>query len=72
MTSLTRHMVLKTASLATTSLATPFVCEVHAAGKLSIGFGDQAKMIVHCTQGGKPRNRSVDWAMFEIGGFTRM
>ncbi len=41
MTSLTRRMALKTAAPATTSLAMRFVCEVHAAGKLSIGFSDR-------------------------------
>jgi len=41
MTSVTRRMALKTVALATTSLAMPFVCEVHAAGHLSRGFSDR-------------------------------
>jgi ABC-type glycerol-3-phosphate transport system substrate-binding protein len=40
MPSLTRRTMLKTAALATTGLAAPFVCGVHAAGKLSMGFWD--------------------------------
>src|ERR1700752_1504170 len=40
MTSLTRRAVLRTAALATTSLAMPFVRGAHAAGKLSLGFWD--------------------------------
>ena len=39
MTSLTRRAV-RTAALATTSLAVPFVRGAHAAGKLSLGFWD--------------------------------
>jgi hypothetical protein len=65
MISLTIRMVLKTAALATTSPAAPFVREGHPARKLSMGFLDrwaprrrprygQAKMIVDCTQSGKP------------------
>jgi ABC-type glycerol-3-phosphate transport system substrate-binding protein len=30
------------------------------------------KMIAHCTQGGEPINKAVDWAASEIEGFTRM
>jgi hypothetical protein len=41
MISLTRRVVLKTAALATTSPAAPFVCEGHAARKLSTGLWDR-------------------------------
>ena len=30
------------------------------------------KMIAHCTQGGEPINKAIDWAASEIEGFTRM
>jgi ABC-type glycerol-3-phosphate transport system substrate-binding protein len=40
MTILTRRTVLKTATLATTALAVPFVHGAYAAGKLSCGFWD--------------------------------
>lgn len=30
------------------------------------------KMIAHCTQGGEPINKAVDWAAGEIEGFMRM
>src|ERR1700757_2964802 len=39
-TVLTRRAVLKTAALASTTLAAPFVRGAHAAGKLSCGFWD--------------------------------
>src|SRR5206468_1188931 len=39
-TVLTRRAVLKTAALASTSLAAPFVLGAYAAGKLSCGFWD--------------------------------
>jgi ABC-type glycerol-3-phosphate transport system substrate-binding protein len=38
--SLTRRTVLRTAALATTAFAVPFVRGAHAAGKLSVGFWD--------------------------------
>jgi ABC-type glycerol-3-phosphate transport system substrate-binding protein len=40
MTSLTRRTILRTAALATTSLAMPFVRGAYAAGKLTLGFWD--------------------------------
>jgi len=40
MTRMTRRTVLRTAALATTTLARPFVRGARAAGKLSVGFWD--------------------------------
>ena len=40
MTTLTRRTLLKTAAMATTAIAAPFVRGAHAAGKLSCGFWD--------------------------------
>src|SRR5262249_53578416 len=40
MTPITRRKLLKTAALATTTLATPFVRGAHAGGKLAVGFWD--------------------------------
>ncbi|HYM73174.1 MAG TPA: extracellular solute-binding protein [Stellaceae bacterium] len=40
MATTTRRTVLRTAALATTMMATPFVRGAHAAGKLSVGFWD--------------------------------
>src|SRR5258708_10721074 len=40
MTTLTRRTLLKTAAMATTAIAAPFVHGAHAAGKLSCGFWD--------------------------------
>jgi ABC-type glycerol-3-phosphate transport system substrate-binding protein len=40
MTPLTRRKLLKTAALATTTFAAPFVRGAHAAGKLAVGFWD--------------------------------
>ena len=40
MATMTRRAVLRTAALATTILARPFVRGVHAAGKLNVGFWD--------------------------------
>ena len=40
MATITRRAVLRTAALATTILARPFVRGAHAAGKLNVGFWD--------------------------------
>ena len=43
-----------------------------AAALFATGQPTMSKMIAHCTRGGEPINKAIDWAASEIEEFMRM